>query len=197
MVDIAGIIKISCPHGTFLYAGTAFDADADIFSDIFSADGTHGANLRTMPAANAGITYLRLYLTNIDMRAMSVLWLEIGTNGVAPLHIRRSRIFPAACQLFRDFCAKFLHACQILCIRSACRKCFGKGMLAHKSTACNRPKAILLQNISQLNQRIIIIAVAEGNHGHRIRTVALYLLRQIGKQYIWHTPRNDRCAADN
>ena len=70
-------------------------------------------------------------------------------------------------------------------------------MLAHKSTACNRPKAILLQNISQLNQRIIIIAVAEGNHGHRIRTVALYLLRQIGKQYIRHTPCNDRCAADN
>lgn len=73
MVDIAGIIKISCPHGTFLYAGTAFDADADIFSDIFSADGTHGANLRTMPTADTGITYLRLYLANIDMRAMSVL----------------------------------------------------------------------------------------------------------------------------
>lgn len=149
-----------------------------------------------MPAANAGITYLRLYLTNIDMRAMSVLRLEIGTNGVAPLTYAGavySQPLVSFSAILRQIPACLPNPLHRVCLPQGFwkRNARSQKHRLQPSESHPAPKYFSAQSAHHHN------CGCRGNHGHRIRTVALYLLRQIGKQYIWHTPRNDRCAADN
>ena len=197
MIDIAGIIVISCLRRTFLHTGTAFDTDTDIFLCIFRIDGTHRTYFCTDAAAAAVIVHFGFYLTDIDMITVSVLRLEVRMDGIIALHISRTFVYPATHKFFCDLFAKFLHHSKILCIRSAGCQCSGEGMFTDESATCHCFETICFQNVSQFHKGIVKITVAKGNHRYRQRTIAFYLFIQIRQQYIGHTTCNNRCTTDH
>ena len=60
-------------------------------------------------------------------------------------------------------------------------------MLTGKGRRRKRAEPVIRQNITQLDERIVKRAVAEGHHRHSCCAIALYS-RQIFQQYVRHAP---------
>ena len=73
-------------------------------------------------------------------------------------------------------------------VRTACAQGPGKAVLPHEGPCRNTAEAVCLEQIPQLDQRVIIVPVAEQHHRHRQRASAPDLFPQIRQQHIGHPP---------
>ena len=118
---------------------------------------------------------------------MAVAGRIVGSDGVAAAYGNGSGI-PCP-QLSGQPIGKRIHFRLVRLVGTARTQCAGEAVLAHERPAADTGKATRRQQLGQLHQRIIVIAVAEQHHRHSQRTAAADHIPQIGHQQIRHTAR--------
>ena len=61
-------------------------------------------------------------------------------------------------------------------------------MFPHEGPSGHAGKAVSRQQLRQLHQCVIVIAVAEQHHRHRQSTLAVHHIPQVRHQQIWNAP---------
>ena len=119
----------------------------------------------------------------------------VGADGVAAIHL--DRLSGKLCQVFylvSRSLPQFAHQGHILPVRTASAQDAGEGVLAHKGPGGHGTEAVVPQDIAQLHQPVVIVAVAVQHHRDGQGPLPMDHIPDVGQQQIGHPAGIDRGA---
>ena len=173
VVEVARIVEVLRARGALLHARAALDADATHLLRVRRVDRAHRAQPRAQAAAGAaGEVGFAPYLEDIDVVPGAVTRGVVGADRLFSAHGNRLRRGSRErAHLLREGAGKIVHLRYVRRVGTARAECAGKRVLPDEGRAAHDGKAVRAENIPQLDERIVKVPVAEGDHRHGQRPV--------------------------